>query len=142
MPQQKTINFIFAIDLQFFRTFFHPTLDGAALYPSTAERVRRRGGNKRFVTNAIEEEKSKNGNEPGKRAAIGETGDQLNQPFCESANVPVYVIWRKKCYSVSPTRCCPTLLVHTTRIYTQLQCRMLFAVCQKSSINLRVHKQL
>ena len=34
-------------------------------------------------------------------------------------------VWRKKCHLVSPTKLCPTLVVDTTRSFTQLVCHTL-----------------
>ena len=61
---------------------------------------------------------------------------KFHQPFCANlASVSlVYYIWHKRCHSVLPTKLVPTLLLHTTRSYTQLLPCTFYAVYQNKQL--------
>ena len=71
---------------------------------------------------------------------IGEidTEVQYHQSFGAKRKCPSF--WRIRCHSVLPTKLCPTLLVHTTIIYSQIFCSTLY-ICRtpkKHGVNLGI----
>ena len=64
----------------------------------------------------------------------------LANQLVQSANAPAYRFWHIRCHSVSPTKLCPTWTVYTSRSYAQLLHSTLYAMCQKFSVNLMMHK--
>ena len=68
------------------------------------------------------------------------SGVNFTNPLVRRTNAPAHRVWRQRCHSVSPTKLCPNLPVHTTRSYAQLLHFMLYAMCKKISVSLLAQK--